>query len=55
VAGGEIADIDLRLAEGDDLRGVSRGQEAPGGAALVEQLDRPRVQAARPRPVQLLI
>ena len=55
VAGRDVADVQPDAAEGRDLRHLPLGQEAVGDPALVEHLDRPRVQPARPRAGKVLV
>ena len=50
--GGEAADIQRRSGEARGLRDLPLGEEPPGDATLVEDLDGARVEAARARAGQ---
>ena len=53
VPGGEVAEVEHRAAETDGLRDLPLGEEPPRDPALVEDLERARVEPARPRADQL--
>ena len=48
MAGGEAGDVQRGAGEAHRLDGLSLGEEPVGDAALVEDLDRPRVEPAGP-------
>lgn len=54
VARGEVADVERHQAEAGDLHRLAFAQEALGDAALVEDLERARVEAARACAGELL-
>ena len=55
VPGGEIADVEPGPGEARELGDLPLAQEALRDAALIEDLDGPRVQSAGPRTDELLI
>jgi len=54
VAGGEVADVQRDPGERLDLHRLPLREEPIGDAALIEHLDRARVQTAGARAVELL-
>ena len=50
---GEVAEVEHRAAETDGLRDLPLGEEPPRDPALVEDLERARVEPARARAHQL--
>ena len=55
VAGREVADVQADAGEARDLRRLALREEPIGDAALVEHLDRARVQAAGARAGEVLV
>jgi hypothetical protein len=53
-AGREVADVERNRQERRDLRGVTERDETLRGPALIEQLERPRVQTSSARSGELL-
>src|SRR5918997_359528 len=53
--GREVADVEADVVEADDLHRLTSREEPIGDATLIEHLDRARVEAARPRAIELLV